>query len=214
MAYFPMFIELKDCPCLVVGGGPVAWHKVCVLRDFGAEVTVVAKEICQESARMPEVHWRKKDYEKNDIHRMRLVVAATSDEEVNHRICTDCRTRGVPVNVVDKPEECDFIFPSYVKQKEVVAAFSSGGQSPLITQYLKKQNESHVTPFLGELSAWLGELRSEVKRRIQKPERRKEIYQKFLAVALEQHCIPGVEEAEQVIREEESKETGESGKEE
>lgn len=205
MAYFPMFIELTDCPCLVVGGGPVAWHKVCVLQDFGAKVTVVAQEVCEGIAKMPEVFWQEKEYEKTDIQGMGLVVAATSEEETNHRISVDCRELGVPVNVVDKQEDCDFIFPSYVKQGEVIAAFSSGGQSPLMTRYLKKQNESCVTPFIGELSAWLGRLRPEVKERVHQPEGRRRIYAKLLDLGIREGRIPSREEAECVLRVEKMK---------
>ena len=45
MAYFPMFVNLKDQPCLVVGGGMVAYRKVKVLLDFEARVVVVGENI-------------------------------------------------------------------------------------------------------------------------------------------------------------------------
>ena len=48
MSYFPMFIDLKDMNCLIVGGGKVALRKVRVLCDFGAVIKVIGKEICEE----------------------------------------------------------------------------------------------------------------------------------------------------------------------
>ena len=48
MSYFPMFIELKDKPCLIAGGGKVALRKAETLLDFGARVTVVAPFILPE----------------------------------------------------------------------------------------------------------------------------------------------------------------------
>lgn len=199
MAYFPLFMQLKDCPCLVVGGGPVAWHKICVLQDFGGRVSVIAPEVCAEIKKMHGVVWYERNYEQTDLEGVRLVVAATSDESLNHQIAVDCRERGIPVNAVDQQRDCDFIFPSYVKQGEVVAAFSSGGQSPLLTQYLKKANEPIVTAFLGELARCLGELRQEVKECVEPEERRRQIYEEVLRLGLERGELPTKEEIEKLI---------------
>lgn len=200
MAYFPLFIQLKDCPCLVVGGGPVAWHKACVLQDFGARVSVTAPKVCREIRNMAEVVWHEKPYEETDLEEARLVVAATSDKRLNHQIAEQCRERGILVNAVDQQEDCDFIFPSYLKQGEVVAAFSSGGQSPLLTQYLKRENEALITAFLGELAGCLGELRKEVKESIEPEERRRQIYEEVLRLGLERGEIPAKEELDQIIK--------------
>lgn len=48
MAYFPMFVNMTERKCLIVGGGNVAYRKVIVMLDFGAKVTVVAENICDE----------------------------------------------------------------------------------------------------------------------------------------------------------------------
>ena len=48
MAYFPMFVDMTERECLIVGGGNVAYRKVSVMLDFGAKVTVVAEDICDE----------------------------------------------------------------------------------------------------------------------------------------------------------------------
>lgn len=199
MAYFPMFIRLEGCSCLVVGGGSIAWHKACVLMDFGAEVTVVAREFCHGLKEQSGIVCQEKEYHKSDLAGMKLVVAATSDEGLDHQISEDCRELGIPVNAVDQQEDCDFIFPSYVRQGDVVAAFSSGGQSPLLTQYLKSESEAFVTPFIGRLSGWLGQLRPEVKRRIHQMEKRKAVYAELFALGLEKGDLPTREETENVI---------------
>ena len=67
------------------------------------------------------------------------MIAATDDQKTNHEISQICRRKKIPVNAVDQKRRLQLYFPSYVKEGEVVAAFSeSGGQSPLITQYLRK----------------------------------------------------------------------------
>lgn len=201
LAYFPLYLELSAVPCLVVGGGSIALHKVRILREFGADVTVTAPEICQELRRMNGVHCISREFIREDIEEMSLVVAATGDPVINRRISGLCRQRGIPVNVVDQPEDCDFIFPSYIKRGEVVASFSSGGQSPVVAQYLKQQNEPIVTERLGEISACLGSLRSGIKRRIPVTGQRREIYEKILQLSLEADQIPEAGQLEDIIKE-------------
>ena len=85
MAYFPMYIELQDAPCLVLGGGSIACHKVMVLRDFEALVTVIAPEI-QDSIKETEgVECIYREYKGEDLEGKVLVVAATDDTAVNHK---------------------------------------------------------------------------------------------------------------------------------
>ena len=67
MAYFPMFIELKNMPCLVVGGGKMAVRKVKVLQDFDAEVTVLAKEFLPVFYELEQVLLRKKTFGFSDL---------------------------------------------------------------------------------------------------------------------------------------------------
>ena len=153
MSYFPLFMELKDRDCLVVGGGRVAWHKVKVLMDFGARVSVVAPAIIPEMGELGPVQQFQREFSDGDVKGRTLVVAATDDEVLNRRISGLCQERGIPVNAVDQIQDCSFIFPAYVKQGEVVAAVSSGGQSPVMTQYLKAQIKPFMTEEIGELAA-------------------------------------------------------------
>ena len=136
MAYFPLFINIKNKPCLVAGGGKVAMRKARVLLDFGAQVFVIAPVIEKGIKRMKEITVMEREFLLEDIDDKTLVVAATDDAAENHRIAELCKERGILVNAVDRIEDCSFIFPAYVKQKDVVAAFSSSGKSPVLTQYL------------------------------------------------------------------------------
>lgn len=198
MSYFPMFIELKGKNCLVAGGGRIALHKVKVLRDFEAEVLVVASEILPEIKNTDGVEWQEKYFEPEDLNGRELVVAATDNKEENHRISGLCRERHIPVNAVDQTGDCDFIFPSYLKKGEVVAAFSSGGQSPVVTQYLKEQTGPILTELLGELAAQLGGLRKRVGQ-MEPESTRKEVYRAILRQGLEQGALLSEEEIERVI---------------
>lgn len=198
MAYFPVFIELKDRCCLVVGGGRIALRKVEVLRDFGAKITVAAPSILPEILNMEGIVCLKKHFDKSDLEGQELVVAATDDQEQNHRISQACREKKILVNAVDQKEDCSFIFPAYLKEGEVVAAFSSGGLSPAITQYLKAQMRPSMTSLLGELAEALGDLRGEL--RNAGPEAaKKSIYQEILERGLTKGAVLSREEIEEII---------------
>lgn len=198
MAYFPMFIELKDRCCLVAGGGRIALRKVEVLRDFGAKITVTAPSILPEIMEMKDIVCLKKNFEKSDLEGLELVVAATDDQEENHRISLACREKKIWVNAVDQKEDCSFIFPAYLKEGEVVAAFSSGGQSPVIAQYLKAQMRPYMTSLLGELAEALGDLREEL-RNLNLESVRKSIYQEILENGLEKGAVLSKEEINEIF---------------
>lgn len=198
--YFPMFIDIRNKRCLVVGGGRVALHKIKVLKDFGIQVMAVAPAIIPEIQEMEGVTCCERHFRKEDLKGQAMVVAATDDPELNRRISQACKEERIPVNAVDQPEDCSFIFPAYLKEGGVVAAFSSGGQSPAVAQYLKEQMRPVMTPLLGSLAERLGGLRERV-RQIGPAEARKEIYREILRAGLEKGEIPSDGEVERVIRE-------------
>ena len=191
MAYFPMFLDLRKRKCLVVGGGRIALRKIQVLREFETGVTVVAKHICSEIRQLTEqdvqIQCVERGFLEEDLNGADLVVAATDDWETNHYIAGICRKRKLPVNAVDQPEDCDFIFPSYIRQGDLVGAFSSGGKSPVMTQYLKSVLAKEMTPFLGEVTEVLGSMREQAS---MEEKKRREFYQEILEWCLEKGCIP------------------------
>lgn len=199
MSYFPVFTDLQGKPCLVAGGGRVALRKVETLRDFGAHVTVIAPVILPDMKETEGIECQEKLFEPEDLRGQELVVAATDDKVLNHRISEFCRERNILVNAVDQIEDCTFIFPSYLKEGEVVAAFSSGGLSPVVTQYLREQIRPVLTPQLGSLAACLGALREMVKEMTTAEAQRKEIYLEILRLGLEKDAIPSEEEIQSII---------------
>lgn len=200
MAYFPMFVDLSEKPCLIVGGGKVACRKVKVMLDFGARVRVVAKEISQElrdlertladseDPKLMEI--KRKSFEEKDCDGIGLVIAATDDKALNHEIAQYCKVQGIMVNAVDQKEDCSFIFPSYVKEGNLIAAFSSGGNSPVLTQYLKEKEVEILTPFLGDLNEAMGRLRQKVLSEYDEESKRKEVLKEILYKAIDRGRLP------------------------
>src|SRR5262245_2433282 len=79
-----------------------------------------------------------------DLDGVALVVAATDDARVNQQVHDDCRARGLPVNVVDNPALCSFIFPSIVDRSPLMVAVSSAGQSPVLARLLRARLETTI----------------------------------------------------------------------
>ena len=162
MDYLPIFLNLRGERCLVVGGGDIALRKASMLLRAGARVQVVAPAVDPDlQAKLEEGggSWRLGRYEAADLEGAVLAIAATDDPEVNQRVHDDCRARGLPVNVVDNPPLCSFIFPSIVDRSPLVVAVSSAGQSPVLARLLRARLETTIPAAYGRLSALCGEFR-------------------------------------------------------
>ena len=232
MAYFPMFVDMTERECLIVGGGNVAYRKVIVMLDFGAKVTVVAEDICDELRKLTigdiasedktgsytankennqtdsdaankennkpdsdaadRITIIKRRFDRKDCNGMEMVIVATDDNALNHEIAEYCKANGIMVNAVDQKADCSFIFPSYIKEKNLVAAFSSGGNSPVLTQYLKGKEKEILTPFLGELNEYMGQIREKVIAQYDTQAERKRVFKEILCAAIDNGRIPEI----------------------
>ncbi|MCD8159155.1 MAG: hydroxymethylbilane synthase [Clostridiales bacterium] len=136
MAYFPMFIDINDKTCVVIGGGNVAKRKAETLISFGARVKVVAAEI-KCSFEGCEVIQKK--FDGNDIENAFIVIAATNDRYVNREIGGLCRSRGIFVNIADSAKESSFIFGASIKRDNLVISVNSGENNPKRSKRLKEE---------------------------------------------------------------------------
>src|SRR3954447_8361607 len=136
--YYPVFLDLKDRPVLVVGAGKVALRKTRGLLDAGARVTVVAPEALPDFDDLP-VRLLRRAFRAADLAGVVLVFAATNDRQVNHRIGIAAKGRGVFANIADSAGECAFIVPARVNRGEVQVAISTGGKSPRVASELRRK---------------------------------------------------------------------------
>ncbi len=145
MKYYPVFWDIADKKCVVVGGGEVAARKVKRLLNCGAKVSVVSPELHPELAALnkdQQISHIPFEYENKHIHGAALVIGATDDEKTNLLISRDARDKGIAVNIVDDPQKCDFILPSIVERGDLVIAISTGGNSPAFARHLREELES------------------------------------------------------------------------
>ncbi len=144
MAYLPIFLEAAGRPCLVVGGGAVAWRKVKALLAAGAAVTVISPETVAEigeSARAGRLRLLTREYAQGDVRGFVLVYVATDNGKVQRRIAREARASGIPVNVVDTPELCTFITPSVLARGALTVAVSTSGASPAMARRVRERLE-------------------------------------------------------------------------
>lgn len=146
--YYPLFLDISDKPCLVVGGGRTAERKVRILLKFNGAVRVVSPAISPVLKKLVEkgkISLIAREYTESDLDGIALVFAATNSETVNIRIRKDAAVRNILVNVVDNPVLCDFIVPSIIKKDPILIAISTSGTAPLLSRKLRKELAGQIT---------------------------------------------------------------------
>lgn len=145
MKYYPVFWNIAGKKCVVVGGGEVAERKVTRLLESGAKVFVISPQLTPELTRLNEkniISHIAQEYSSEYIYGAALVIGATDDENTNAVISSDARNKGIPVNIVDDPQKCDFILPALMERGDLAIAIGTGGKSPALARHLREELES------------------------------------------------------------------------
>ncbi len=205
MDFFPVFMNLRDRDCLVVGGGSVAARKASLLADAGANVVIVAPECCDEIREQVDAgryRWLQRGFDDADLDGKTLVIAATDDEAVNQRVSSLAQARNLPVNVVDNPGLCSFIMPSMIDRSPVQIAISTGGASPVLARMLRTQLEGSIPAAYGKLAALVERYRDQVKAALPTVDERKNFWEEILEGPVAELSFRGKEqEAERALEE-------------
>lgn len=184
MSYFPFFVDIQDAPALIVGGGTVALRKVEKLLPYGADLTVIAPELCAELRELPvKIEQRHVQPEDIDVH-WQFVVAASDDAGTNRLISRLCREQRIPVNVVDVQEECSFVFPCLIQRGKLSIGISSSGASPTLAIHLKNQVSQLIPDHVEELLDFLEAQRKWVRTEIPTEPQRTRLYKAMLEQCL------------------------------
>jgi siroheme synthase-like protein len=188
MAILPIFLELRDRPCLVIGAGPVAFRKASALAACGAKVTVVGPVLSagmRRLVRQGKVVWRPRRFRPEDLKGMELVVAATDESVINEQAAQEARARRVWINVVDQPRLCSFYFPSIVRRGKLVLAISTTGVSPALAKWIRRDLERRYGTSYRELLEVMARWRGEVQRNVKTPRQRKKLFEEALQAYLQ-----------------------------
>ena len=168
MEHLPIFINLKQKPVLVVGGGDIALRKINLLIKAQASVNCLSPLFCDGIASLSadkSVNLIQKSFEPDDIKNYSIIIASTDDSLVNSSISELAKKANIPVNVVDSPELSSFIMPSIVDRSPVIIAVSSAGKAPVLARIIRAKLETVIPNAYGLLAEIAGEYRQKVKNR-------------------------------------------------
>lgn len=184
MDYFPIFCQLKDKPCLLVGGGEIAERKARLLMDAGAIISVIAPSFTEQFMQWHTEHKLScitGVFTADHLSGKWLVIAATDSEQINQQVFQSATEKQIFCNVVDSPEQASFIMPSIIDRSPIVVAISSGGKAPVLARILREKIEQQLPNYLGALAQLAGTLREQIKQRFSSMSARRYFWEQFFA---------------------------------
>lgn len=196
MDYLPLFLDLRDRPALVVGGGAVAARKAALLRAAGAKVRVVARNLNDDLRALDAkgvIVASERAFMPGDVVDKAVVIAATNDPRTNEQVAQAARLHNVPVNVVDRPALCTFIMPAIVDRSPVLIAVSSGGAAPALARRLRAQLEALIPMAYGRLAGLARRYRTTVQRHITSTAGRRRFWETVFAGPVGERVLAGQE---------------------
>jgi siroheme synthase-like protein len=174
-------LKLGGRRCLVVGGGDVGLEKVEGLLACGAAVTLIAPlahPALEAMAAEGSISWERRPYAgASDLEQAFIVIAATSDSEVNIGVYEDAERRAMLVNVVDVPPLCNFILPAIVRSGPLAIAISTAGASPALAKRMKREISELFGEEYARLAVILNDARGWAKATLPTYQDRKEFFE-------------------------------------
>ncbi|NDJ56052.1 uroporphyrinogen-III C-methyltransferase [Enterobacteriaceae bacterium 4M9] len=182
MDHLPIFCQLRNRTCLLVGGGDVAERKARLLLEAGARLIVNALDFSPQFdawAQSGTLTLAPGTFDEALLDDCWLVIAATDDDTVNQQVSDAAETRRIFCNVVDAPKQASFIMPSIIDRSPLMVAISSGGTSPVLARLLREKLESLLPLHLGQVAHYAGTLRQRVKNTFASMGERRRFWEKF-----------------------------------
>ena len=213
MQNYPIFVDLKDQPCLVVGGGPVALRKIRLMSMAGAKITVVAPQLCSDLVEEFSKHitHKNREFRVDDITGYRLITAATNNPDVNRQVSELAQAQNVPVNVVDQPKLCSFITPSIVDRSPVLIAISTGGGAPVLARMLRTKLEAFIPATYGRLAATMNNYRDKLKQAVPEERDRRRFWERVIQGPIAEQFFSGRDKDAEALLSQAIKQASESG---
>ena len=204
MDIFPISLKLQQQPCLIVGGGRIAYRKAVLLAKAGAVIHVIAPEI--ESNLLEIVETSQGQYVQAPfspdipLRNYRLVIAATNDKTTNVQVFEACEAEKILVNSVDDPPHCRFMVPAIIDRSPLVVSIATNGTSPVLSRQIRTQLEASIPHGMGKLAEFSGKWRAAVKAKIENPDERRIFWEDLYASPLKEQVFnDNITEADRLI---------------
>ena len=194
MDHLPIFINVRQNPCLVIGGGDIALRKINLLIKAQAKVDCLSPLFCEGITNLSQngdVNLIQKSFESDDIKDYAIIIASTDDSSVNALISKSAKKARIPVNVVDSPELSSFIMPSIVDRSPVIIAVSSAGRAPVLARIIRAKLETVIPSAYGVLAEIAGEYRQKVKDRFSKIKDRRAFWESIFSGVIAEKVFSG-----------------------
>jgi precorrin-2 dehydrogenase/sirohydrochlorin ferrochelatase len=183
MRYFPIQLDIRGRLCLVVGGGRVGTRKAKSLIACGGRVTVVSPTATAELRGLADagvLTLLQREYGRDDLLGMFLVMGATDDETLNRRIRSEAEHQKVLCNIADRPEQCDFILPAVVQRGDLVVTVSTSGRSPALAKKLRQDLQVRFGDEYAVFLDLMGAIRKRLLAEAHAPEAHKPIFERLV----------------------------------
>lgn len=163
--YLTLNLDMAGKRAVLAGGGRVAARKATVLREAGMELLVIAPTLdplLATWASTGDLSWHRRPWQAGDTNGAALVIAATSDRDVNRRVALEARKLGIPVNVSDRPDEGSCRFPALLQRGSLELAISTEGRSPAAAVALRDMLAELIGEEYGEMLELLAIVREKL----------------------------------------------------
>lgn len=204
MDHLPIFMNLRGKRTLLVGDGVMAARKADLLLRSGSDLTVVAPALGSEMLTLKEQYEFKhqtRPLTESDLKGCVLAFGSSENDELNQQLYELAKRAGVPVNISDKTESCDFIMPALVDRAPLTIAISSGGTSPLLVRQLKARFETTIPAAYGKLAEFAGSYRDRIKAAIPNLTQRRRFWETMVDGPVAEHVLSSqMEEAESLMQ--------------
>jgi precorrin-2 dehydrogenase/sirohydrochlorin ferrochelatase len=183
MSYYPILIQLEGMKAVVVGGGVVAERKIDTLLACHADIHIISRELTPKLSKYLEERRIKlsgHEFKDSYLADAFVVIAATDDPLLNRKVSESASARGLLINAVDQPADCNFIVPSILRRGDLLVAVSTSGKSPAFAKRVREELEEQFGDEYGSFLVLMGHLREEILEKKLSQEENKQIFHQLV----------------------------------